>query len=140
MTAAELTRYQLEDSGFQLERCLEHLTEGQLDARAAPQGMSARDMVEHLCEAYQAFVASAEGKKYSWGTFSIQDKSKENLLKTFREERQRAVQAAMTRTDEKDLKNAYAYLTAHDAYHVGQLCLVNLAANPSWDPYSIYNH
>lgn len=140
MTAVELTRYQLNDSGFQLEKCLEKLSDEQLDTKAAPQGMTARDMVEHLCEAYQAYVASAEGKEHQWGAFSIDDKSKENLLKTFREERAKAVQTALTHTEEKNLKNAYAYLTAHDAYHVGQLCLVNLATNPGWDPYSIYNH
>lgn len=140
MTALELTRYQLEDSGFQLEKCLEPMTDSQLDTKATPEGMTPRDMVEHLCEAYQAYVASAEGREHQWGSFSIADKSKENLLKTFRELRTEAVQAAMDRTDEKDLKNAYAYLTAHDAYHVGQLCLVNLSTNPGWDPYSIYNH
>ena len=140
MTAAELTRYQLDDASFQLEKCLEPMTEAQLDTKATPQGMTPRDTVEHLCEAYEAYLASVEGREYQWGSFSIADKSKENLLKTFRELRTKAVQTAMDRTDEKDLKNAYAYLTGHDAYHVGQLCLVNLATNPDWDPYSIYNH
>lgn len=140
MTALELTQYQLEDASFQLEKCLEPMTDAQLDTKASPEGMTPRDIVEHLCEAYEAYVDSVEGREHEWGSFSIEDKSKENLLQTFREMRSRAVQAAMDRSDEKDLKNAYAFLTAHDAYHVGQLCLVNLATNPDWDPYSIYNH
>ncbi|MDQ2987018.1 MAG: DinB family protein [Armatimonadota bacterium] len=140
MTAQELLRFQLDDLGFQLQACLEPMTEAQLDTRPAQQGGTPRETVEHLCEAYMAFLAGVDGEKWSWGTFSIEDKSKGNLLATFSEIRGRAVAAVCASDDEKCLKEAHAYIVAHDAYHVGQLCLVLMTTDPDWDAYSIYNH
>ena len=138
MTATELVRFQLDDAGYQLNSCLEPMTEEQLDTKVTPKSLTPREVVEHLCEAYLAFIAEMEGQKHEWGSFSISDKSKQNLVETFHEIRGRATTAACAGDDEKRLKSAYLYLTAHDTYHVWQLCLVHLNTNPDWDPYSIY--
>jgi uncharacterized damage-inducible protein DinB len=138
MTASELMRFQLDKVGSQLEKCLEPHDDASLDAKASPHGMTTRQMVEHLCEAYEAFLAETEGRKWDWGSYAAADRSKEGLMRTFRETRARAVRAADSQ-DETTLRHAHEYLVAHDAYHVGQICLVNLAAKPEWDPYSIYS-
>lgn len=139
MTAAELLRYQLDDVGFQLTKCFEPMGDAQLDTKLSKQGMTPRETIEHLCEAYEACLSGFEGKKWEWGAYSIEDKSKENLIETLRQTRERAVAAATSGEGDKRLKEGHAYILAHDAYHVGQLCLINLMTMPDWDPYSIYN-
>lgn len=140
MTALEFLQHQLNDGRFQIERCYEGLDEAGLDYRPAPQAMSPREILEHYCECHQAFLDSTEGKKFSWGEYSLPDKSGPALKRTFEDLRSRAEAAIAANPDETTLKNAHAYLIAHDAYHVGQLALTRLALNPEWDPYSIYAH
>ena len=139
MTTVDYVRYQLDDLGFQLNACFGAIGEDLLELKLTPQSMTPRETVEHLCEAYLAFLAHVEGEKWNWGSFSIADRSKPNLMETLHEIRGRATTAACA--DEKDedrLKTAHAYITAHDAYHVGQLSLLLVNHNPAWDPYSIY--
>ena len=62
------------------------------------------------------------------------------MLRTYREARgevKRAVQEAGD--DEKTLRNAAAYITSHDFYHVGQMATFRLTHSPGWDAYSIYS-
>jgi len=138
MNATEFLKHQLEDGLFQLEKCVEGLDEKGFDTRPAPNAMSPREIVEHLCECYVAFIASAEGREHSWGTYSIEDKSSANLMKTFRELRAQAAAMATDKSHGETLKHAHAYIVAHDNYHVGQLALARLTENPEWNPYSIY--
>jgi hypothetical protein len=138
MTASELTRFQLEQTEMQLKACIEPMNDAQLDTRVTPQGMTPRETVEHLCECCEAFLAAEAGQKWSWGTYNLDDKSKEGLSSTFGALRAKVSAAAASSQDDEILKEAFSFLTAHDAYHVGQLALVHMATNPDWDPYSIY--
>lgn len=136
MTALELLRYQLDDGTFQLNACLAPLPEEHYDLKVTPEGMSAREMAVHLCECAEALLAHVEGRPFRWGEFRLDDTSKSGLLAAWQDARARAVTAALA--DDRYAREAHAYLVAHDAYHVGQLCLIHLATNPGFNPYSIY--
>lgn len=138
MTAVELSRYQFDDQGYQLERCFEGLSEAQMDAKTTEGSMTPRETLEHFCECYTAFLASMKGEKHNWGTYKLADHSTDALLEEFRKLRTQAVEGALSKGDEETLRHAHLFMTAHDAYHVGQLCLLRLQSDPSWDPYSIY--
>lgn len=137
MTLSEYVRHEVDNVGFQLEKCLEGVREEDLGQKVCDQAMTLPDMVEHLCEVYQAVVTEAGGGKHEWGSFSIQDKSWTNLLSTFGTMRTAACDAVVS-DDEEKAKHAHDFIVAHDAYHVGQIALLRLKTNPDWNPYSIY--
>jgi len=138
MTSKELLTYALNHSGNQLSGCLDGMTEQAFDTHCAPNGMTPREIVEHLCEAYVAFAAHYEGKEHEWGSFSIADKSTGNIQATFRTLREKAVSIAQSSDDEAVQKAAIDYISAHDCYHVSQLVLARLQAEPDWNHYAIY--
>lgn len=139
MTVAELVAYEVDNTGFQLRQTLAGFPEAAMDTKLCPTGMTAKDMVEHLCEAYEAVLAEVAGKQHEWGSYSIPDKSWANIMSTFEATRQKAGQA-VTSDDEKLAKLAHDYMVAHDAYHVGQLVLMRLEAEPDWNFLAIYRH
>lgn len=100
--------------------------------------MSPRDILEHLAEAYTALIASCKGEKHAWGSFVIPDKSSANLVKVFTLIRNEAVETALAHEDEATLKHVYDYIIGHDNYHVGQLVLSRLQAEPDWNSNAIY--
>jgi uncharacterized damage-inducible protein DinB len=138
MTATELLRYQLDDLAYQLRAVLENMTDEQLDTKLTEQSYTPRETVEHLCEAYMAYTARLNGETWNWGSFALEDKAKDAILTSLWQIRGDAVDAACDSDLEDAQRMAHAYLIAHDAYHVGQLSLVQLQTNPGWDPYSIY--
>lgn len=138
MTGKELLQYQLEQVGKQLDACLDGISDTAFNTKCAPNGMAPGEILEHLCEAYQAFVAHTTGEKHSWGTFSIHDKCADNLKKVFHEMRAAAVAAALAGEDEDRQKGAYDYIIGHDNYHVGQLVLARLQVEFDWDSNAIY--
>jgi len=136
MTARELLQYQLDDSQYQLEKCFEGLPSELFNAKVTEQAMTPAEVIEHLCEAYTALIAESEGKKHEWGSYKIEDRSPENLLKTWSQTRERAT--ATIADEEPAYKHAHAFIVAHDYYHVGQLCELRVAKDPGFDPYAIY--
>jgi uncharacterized damage-inducible protein DinB len=138
MTAKDLLKRQMEDSGFQLEKSLEGLADGSAEQKACGQSMSAREMVVHLCEVYTAVLASMRGEKHEWGTYTLADSSWPNALAEMNRLRTEAVQAILAGDDEKAISAGSAYIVAHDYYHVGQLALCRMESADGWDPYSIY--
>jgi hypothetical protein len=137
MTALELTQWQLEHTGRQLEKALEGLNDEGFSHRSSKSAMSPAEVVEHLCECYSAMSKSCDGEEHEWGTFSIEDKSPANLLAQLRLIRSEAL-AKLANANDDQLKSAFLYGTEHDAYHIGQLCTVRIELDPSWNPYSIY--
>lgn len=138
MTAKELMEYEVENTGFQLTRCLQDLPADLLDKRLTEKGMSPRETASHLCESYLALDAHNKGRHYEWGSFSAEALAWDRLLAKMFELRKEA--AAGTCVDEDDkLRACHDYIVAHDAYHVGQLCQLRLQFQPDWEPYSIYS-
>lgn len=107
------------------------MSDAQLDTRAAQS--TPRATIAHLCECYEAYLAHLSGTPWEWGSYSA-----DATLDTLWQTRAKAVEAACSAGTDDALRTAHAYIVAHDAYHVGQLCLVHLQTNPDWDPYSIY--
>jgi uncharacterized damage-inducible protein DinB len=138
MTAADLIKYELDSVGYQLTQVFAGIPEAAHNARACGTGMTSREMLEHLCEVYQAMLTESGGGKHEWGSYSIEDKSWPSLMATMERLRGEAVAAALASSDETRLKSAAQYLVLHDAYHVGQMSLVRMESDPSWNPYCIY--
>lgn len=138
MTCKELMAHEFASTGNQLERVLEGLAPEHQDFKITDKAMSPREVLEHLAEAYIAFSAEAAGGKHSWGTFQIEDRSWDNVLSVFRKARAEAVEAALAGDEDALAHEAHAYIVGHDYYHVGQLALLRVETDPSWDPYSIY--
>lgn len=137
MTAQDLLKDQLDDAGYQLDKSLEGMSDHAMDQKATPTAMTPREQVAHLMEAYTAFNTSCEGGKHEWGSYQPSSMQMPALMEEFRSLRGKAVSKALE-GDEARMKEAHAFIVGHDYYHVGQLCQARLAADPQWDPYSIY--
>ena len=109
-----------------------------MDTPCGPGAMPPRDILEHLSEAYTALIASCNGEKHEWGSFSISDKATENLVATFFALRDQATAALLAKDDDDSLKHGYNFIVGHDNYHVGQLVLSRLQAQPDWNHYEVY--
>ena len=136
--SSDVLKIALDTSGHQLRKCYEGISERAMDSSAGPAGMTARQMLEHFSECYEAYIAECEGRKYEWGSYKAADTSAGALLKAFQETRDRAVSLALSSEKPEVRSNALHYVALHDCYHVGQLCLIRLADDPSWDAYGIY--
>ena len=137
MTANDFALAQLNLAGYMLDKVYEGIDERTLDLRVSPTAMTAREMAEHLSECYVAAAKIAVGEKHEWGNFESADKSWPALLNQMRDLRTVAMDACLNGSDE-GLDCASHYVISHDNYHVGQLCLLRIAADSSWDPYCIY--
>lgn len=135
----DFVREQLDDSGYQLSKVFEGISGEQWGAKVTDESMSPRETVAHLCECYVAVQAGLEGQEHSWGTYTIPEMSDDALPTFLAESRQKAVNAIVSSSNPKAPSLASAYVTLHDAYHVGQLVTLRLGFG-GFDPYSIYNH
>ena len=138
MTASELIKHQLADSGYQVNAVLADLTEAEADQKNVGNAMSARETLVHLSECCVAFNESCEGIDHNWGTYGSSAPSLDALKAEFLALRDEAM--SRVSDDEKVLKAASAYLVLHETYHVGQLAHLRIHLNPEWNAYSIYNH
>lgn len=136
MTVAEFSRYTLDQSGRQVEACFDGMTAEDLASRLTDDAMTPLEIAEHLAEVYQAFITLTEGGKHEWGSFKIEPKTPERILGEMRRLREKAL-ASIGDRDEL-IRSGFDYLTAHDAYHVGQLVLARLKAHPDWDDQAVY--
>ena len=129
----------MNQAGRQIEVCLDGMSEAGLDTKCTPMGMTPREMLEHLSDAYEAYLTQLKGEKYDFGSFLIEDKSTENMKTVFKGQREKAVSAALEGDDDKAIRSAYDYLVGHDCYHVSQFVFCRLQAEPDWDSYAIYS-
>lgn len=139
MTAKELLRYQLDDAKFQLEQILAGLDGSHVDGKPINTGMSMRETLVHLAEAYTATIKEAAGEKHEWGQFELPHESWADLVAQVFALRDKAVEAALGLEDEaKSVNQVHHFLIAHDFYHVGQLASIRIATDANWNPYAIY--
>jgi hypothetical protein len=138
MNTRELLQYECEQVGKQIVACLEAMPEVGFDTRCTEKGMTPREMLAHLAEAYQAFLLATIGEKHDWGSYTVEDQSTENLRAVWTEQRSKAVQAALFSDDDHVIKEAYDYIIGHDNYHVAQLVQSRVLVQPDWDAYGIY--
>jgi uncharacterized damage-inducible protein DinB len=136
MTTSELIKFECDAVGFQVEKVFEGLSDADYSVKTIPVAMSAAETLVHLCECYVAFAKHIAGEKHEWGTFVIADPSPSNLRDAWKSHRAEAVTLATTSNDHAKL--VHEFIIAHDAYHVGQMALLRLSLDESWDAYSIY--
>ena len=140
MTAKELLEKQIADVSYQLDKALEGLLEDQLDYKVVPSALSIREQVEHLCEVYTAVEAISKGQDHPWGAYTVEDKSWSNLTSLMSSLRANAIAIVTADDEDKTLLRGSAFIVGHDNYHVGQICTSRIAQDPTWNPFSIYNH
>jgi hypothetical protein len=138
MTALELLGYECDQTRDQIHRCLEGMDEKAMDTPCTEGGMTPREMLEHMCEAYQALITTQAGGKHDWGSYSIADKSTANIRKTFDDLRAKAVETVLADGSDDQMKHGYDFIVGHDNYHVAQLVHSRLKAQPDWNSYAIY--
>lgn len=138
MKGKDLLQYEADNIGYQLEQVFANLPPNLRDAKLVKATMSPNETLEHLCECYQAAIEDSEGKAHDWAAgFKLETLDWDERLETWRSMRSRALQAVLADDDAK-LKACSSYITSHDAYHVGQLCMLRINRESDWDPYSIY--
>lgn len=136
MDARELLAASLENSLYQVEKVYEGLTD--FDYKVTPQAMSPKEILAHFCEVCVAVMTEIKGGTHSWGSYTPPSTEPSKLLSTYRELRAEATEAALLLTDPKLLIKANGFLSQHESYHIGQLCLARMALDPKWNAYSIY--
>lgn len=129
---------EIETTSKQIKAICDGLNENQLHFKSNPDHRSILEQLEHICECYHAFLVIHKGGKHDWGSYEIQDKSIENILRTFDGLVDEAKRILKNNNDEKTIDDAFHYLTSHDAYHIGQMSRLRLDIEPEWDMYSIY--
>lgn len=137
MTAKEFASNLLDESLFQLNACLDGVSQDQFVSQPIPPVMSMRDCLEHLTECCVAVQTDLSGGKHNWGTYSFPEGSMEALKAVFQTERAKAVEAALASFDD-NAHHAKDFLIAHEFYHVGQMAIARHAIDPEWNVYSIY--
>lgn len=138
MTAQEFLIQQIEFTAKQVEKSVAGLDESQFDAKANEHGMTIRDMLEHLCETYTAFLKKSDGQPHEWGSYSLSDKSSTNLISNYRALRTQAAKRIEQGIPDEMLLIAFEFMPQHDSYHIGQICAARFVFDPQFDPYSIY--
>ena len=138
MDAKQLMLYQLESSAHQVDAVLRGLSEDEWDSKVRDGCMTVRETVSHLTECYIAARKDIEGQPHEWGSYVVADDAPAVILAEMQSERQKVWEVLMAADIEKAGKVATQFIILHDAYHVGQLCAIRMAAEPAWDPYAIY--
>jgi len=138
MTSQAFLIYATDHIGGQLKAASDGIPDEVQDKKLCEGGMSPREILEHLCEVYQAVLTEAAGGKHDWGTFAVADKSWLHLNATLWSMRGKAVAAVTAEETDALAKIGCDYIITHDAYHVGQLALIRIQHESGWDPYSIY--
>lgn len=139
MTALDLLLYEIDNGTFQLDACLDGLQDDQADEKLSPDGMTIRQMLPHLAEACVAMVEANDGISHKWGSYQPSSLDLQSLRDDLKDKRQAAKEALKRKADDGNcLKHGFDYLVAHDCYHIGQLALIRLKVDPSWNADSIY--
>jgi hypothetical protein len=138
MTAKELLAFQFEEAGYQLAKVLEDYPEEAFDLKTTPTALSPRETLGHLAEVYVSVLAQAEGRQHEWGSYDPGTEDRGELMRILEEKRTAAVRAIEGLDEAKAVHLGADFIVAHDYYHVGQLSAFRLAAEPTWNAYSIY--
>ena len=140
MTALELLKAEIDDAGYQLTKTMEGLDDVGAEHKATPDSMSAKEMIEHLAEAYVALSTEVAGGKHSWGTYKAADPTWVGVQSEWKSARDKAADAALGAGTDAAIMLAHDFIVAHDYYHVGQMVTLRLSLDPQFNFYGIYQH
>jgi len=138
MTALELLNSQFKDAGTQLDNLFKGIATASLDHKTEPDGMSPREQIAHLGEAYSAVLAHERGAKYEWGSYTPKSTEMPALWDEIKALRAQATGEILKSGTDESLRYGADYIVAHDNYHIGRMVPARLACEPGWEPYSIY--
>ena len=138
MDVRGVLKYQMETCAKQVDAVYDSLPDDLWDRKTSEGGMTPRETVRHLAEAYAAASKHMSGEDHEWGSYKLEASDPSDLMQAMRTERQLAVDAILTGDADKAPEAATQYLMLHDAYHVGQMCALRVREEPEWDAYSIY--
>jgi len=139
MSSENFLSKSLEECDFQLRVLINGFPSDQRETKVVPTAMSFRESIEHLAMVYHATNLIAHGEKFDWMSgWSTGITDIEPLIEKMFELRMVAINACMRTPDQHDI--AMDYIAMHDAYHVGQLCLIRMALDSGFNPYSLYQH
>lgn len=136
MTVEELLRKQCADCGGQVSRAIAGLAPEDADKKPIAHLSTAREAIEHLCEAYHAVKVTSAGEKHEWGSYTSGLENWDHLTDHYTSLREAAIEAAFAGENGEEL--IADYIIGHDYYHVGQLVTLRLAIDPTWNSYVIY--
>lgn len=137
MTTPEFASFVIDNAEFQLRACLTGLTDDQYKSMPVEGMMSAKDLVMHLMDCYQAVEDMANGVEHQWGSYASPDTGIDFDIAKLFEARAKAASIAESKLGEKP-SYARDFIIAHDYYHVGQICWMRQKLDPSWTTYEIY--
>lgn len=137
MTERERVLKSIKMAEHQLLKAIAGLDAETAETRTNAHSMTIREQIVHLGECCVAVLAAYEGREYNdWGTWLPEDRSWSGVKQAWRKIRAEAV--AGVPEEGKGLDEAFAFLAAHDFYHVGQIAAARRVAHPEWDTYAIY--
>ena len=138
MDAKQFLAFQLDDAGYQLDKCFDGISEEALNLKVCTSAMTPKEICVHLGDVYSAFVKMQAGEKHEWGSFKLNDDTWPAAWLEVKSLRNSASAAAKNVEGDDGQKMVNAYILGHDYYHVGQICLARVQTEPDFDPYSIY--
>jgi hypothetical protein len=136
MEATALLHKGIVETGNQIQRTLLGLTQDAVDFRPHDSAMSVGEHITHLTESYIAVQAESRGETHDWGSYQSPLNDLSGLLAEMWTQRDLAI-ASLNETDEA-LTNGLFFFALHDGYHIGQLCLLRQAMDPTWSSFTIY--
>lgn len=139
MTVHELLIQHLDRSARQVSICIDGLDEAQFDVRPLPVMMTAREIIEHLCECYTAYSKYVRKEEHNWGEYAAPDPSVAGLRQTLTALQLEGKKLALGTSDDTALSHAFDYMSNHDSYHIGQLAIIRMHIDPEWNSYSLYS-
>jgi hypothetical protein len=137
MDGMALLQRGIDESEGQLRRTLAGLTNATIEFRPHPSAMALGEHLVHLIESYIAVQAENRGETHEWGSFHTDLKDFDELVAELFVQRKLAVDT-LTKA-EAILVNGLFFFAHHDAYHIGQLCLLRQAFDKNWSSFSIYS-
>ena len=138
MESKELLTHLVENAGFQVEKCFEGMPAALHEAKLTPHAMSPRLVLAHFLEVFEAAAKEERGESHEWGSYANNTESFDTLWQKYTSQRKEYVAKRVDSDSPSSLKQLGGMLVLHETYHVGQLCLLRVEQDPTFNPYSIY--
>ena len=123
---------------FQVTHAFAGLSGDQWDFKLTPASMTPAQMIAHLAECCVAAKEAIDGHPHEWGTYDASGMTPAEVMTDWKTRRDAIVEVIKGIENETLLVEVLDFVPLHEAYHVGQMVLVQLALNPDWNAYSIY--
>lgn len=122
-----------------MEASLKDLPAELEQTKLTPAAMSPMETAEHICHVYHAIMEVAKGATFDWSLpYSSGETTLAGRIAKFNAMHAQALEVIAANPTDKVLEEALDFVSLHNAYHVGQICLLRMDKEEGWNPYSIY--